>query len=65
NIIGAYEKPKRSPANKLEEIAVTISGNLSARIEEYLIDSGFSKLPDLSRASSVDSVSLLVHPATG
>uniref|UniRef100_A0A915BGD2 ATP-dependent RNA helicase A n=5 Tax=Parascaris univalens TaxID=6257 RepID=A0A915BGD2_PARUN len=52
---------KRSPANKLEEIAVTISGNLSARIEEYLIDSGFSKLPDLSRASSVDSVSLLVH----
>uniref|UniRef100_A0A915BGI5 RNA helicase n=1 Tax=Parascaris univalens TaxID=6257 RepID=A0A915BGI5_PARUN len=61
NIIGAYEKPKRSPANKLEEIAVTISGNLSARIEEYLIDSGFSKLPDLSRASSVDSVSLLVH----
>uniref|UniRef100_F1KSG6 RNA helicase n=1 Tax=Ascaris suum TaxID=6253 RepID=F1KSG6_ASCSU len=61
NVIGAYERPKRTTANKLEEIAVTISDNLSARIEEYLTDSGLSEVPDLSSASPMDPVSLLVY----
>uniref|UniRef100_A0A9J2PQS8 RNA helicase n=1 Tax=Ascaris lumbricoides TaxID=6252 RepID=A0A9J2PQS8_ASCLU len=61
NVIGAYERPKRTTANKLEEIAVTISDNLSARIEEYLTDSGLSEVPDLSGATPMDPVSLLVY----
>lgn len=46
---------------QLEEIAVTISDNLSARIEEYLTDSGLSEVPDLSGATPMDPVSLLVY----